>query len=53
MPEPDFGGSLASEASPSLEGAAAFLSPPASSMENDSKAETSVPSSTRTAMGYF
>jgi hypothetical protein len=49
--EPVSAGSLASEASPFLEGVSGFLSPPASSMEKDSNAETSSPSSTRTAMG--
>jgi hypothetical protein len=50
--EPESAGSLASEASPFLEGVSGFLSPPASSMEKFSKAETSSPSSTRTAIGY-
>jgi len=40
------GGSLASVASPCLDGAAGCLSPPASWMEKPLKAETSSPSST-------
>ena len=50
--DPDLGGSDDSAASSLGAGAGAF-SPPASSSVNDSKAETSVPSSTITAIGYF
>lgn len=51
VPDPDFGGSLDSDDSPSFGAEGADLSPPASSTVNDSKAETSSPSSTRTAIG--
>jgi len=49
--DPEFGGSLASETSPSLDGLSDFLSPPASSIVKDSKGEASPPSSIKIAMG--